>query len=472
MSEENKDNKENNNENKGLNKIIVSAIDSIVKSHQNDIATANTIQEKKNEIALIQKTKYTITFDINLGDKKDDKQNDKKLYSHITVNIKKIDANTQDSGNSFDNLSDLLLSFESFTPEDDTKEHFSKIQKLYNEITGGSKLTINFSITLKLGVENDIVIVDKIFKNNQDVEVFSDNLDEGSEFQKDNNKINITFDNIDEDKKEQIKKDINNFLLLDEDNYEEEMVKTDNIDIDELYQKYISKPTTPTTTTSATGGGKASKEMEDVFSLTKIQENITDKSEAQKLYNFLGYSLLRIEKIMYIFNSDIFTKIFTLLADSKYKNTSNNSDNNKYIKYLNNIFIKINLQEFKDNLYINYDNNIYNTIDINSLKYKEIFFPHMKDADFSASKYMFTYTLLENFIDDFFNKGDTPVIDDFAKFTSIGRNDEKNTVIKIKILLKYVLTIEKKTIELIDEINQIRNDEKAKIEEQYYDLMK
>ena len=150
------DNKENNN-NKGLNKIIVSAIDSIVKGHQNDIATANTIQEK-NEIALIQKTKYTITFDINLGDKKDEE----KLYSHTTVNIKKIDGETQDKGYEFDNLSDLLLSFESFTPEE-VQRTFSNIQKLYNKITGGSKLTIYFSITLKLGV-NDIVIVDKIFK--------------------------------------------------------------------------------------------------------------------------------------------------------------------------------------------------------------------------------------------------------------------------------------------------------------------
>lgn len=464
------DNKENNNENKGLNKIITSVTDSIVKRHQNDIATANTIQEKKNEIALIQKTKYTITFDINLGDKEDDKQNDNKLYSNITVNIKKIDANTQDNGNSFNNLSDLLLSFESFIPENDKTENFSRIQELYNKITGGSKLTINFSITLKLGVENDIVIVDKIFKHDQKVNVYSDYLKQGSEFKKDNNDVEIIFDNIDEDKKEQIKKDINNFLLLDEDNYEEEMVKTDNID--ELYKKYTSKsPTTSASTTSATGGGKASKKMEDVFSLTNIQKNITGKSEAEKLYNFLGYSLLRIEKIMYIFNSDIFTKIFTLLADSKYKNTSNNNDNNKYINYLNNIFIKINLQEFKDNLYKD-ENKIYNIIDINSLKYKEIFFPHMKDADFSASKYMFTYTLLENFIDDFFNKGKTPVIDDFANFTSIGRNDEPNTVTKIKILLKYVLTIEKKTIELIDKINNLRDEEKPTIEEQYYDLMK
>ena len=457
--EESNDNKENNN-NKGLNKIIVSAIDSIVKGHQNDIATANTIQEKKNEIALIQKTKYTITFDINLGDKKDEE----KLYSHTTVNIKKIDGERQDKGHEFYNLSDLLLSFESFTPEEGTKEHFSNIQKLYNKITGGSKLTIYFSITLKLGVENDIVIVDKIFKKDQKVQVFSDNLTEGSEFQKDNNDVEIEFDNIDEDKKEQIKKDINNFLLLDEDDYKEEMVEIN--DINELYENYISK----SPTASATGGGKASKEMEKVFSLQNIQ-NTASKTEAQKLYNFLGYSLLRIEKIMYIFNSDIFTKIFTLLADSKYKNTSNNSDN-KYINYLNNIFIKINLQEFKDNLYINHENNIYNTIDINSLKYKEIYFPHMKDADFSASKYMFTYTLLENFIDDFFNKGETPVIDDFSRFKAIGRNDNNNTVTKIKILLKYVLTIEKKTIELIKKINKLEDHEKATIEEQYYDLMK
>jgi hypothetical protein len=169
------------------------------------------------------------------------------------------------------------------------------------------------------------------------------------------------------------------------------------------------------------------------------------------IHNFLGYELIRINRLLMVFNTDLFSKILTLLSDDTFSK--------KYIDFFKNVYLKINIVDL-ETIYSS-DNIIFKTIDSNTKKYNEI-------IGQQTDNYIFSYLLFKHIFNDFFK---TAIRNDYTKLKNMGNTDNQSK--NFRIMLNIILNIEKNTIEMIMKFieKKVTNDIQN-IEKDFYNLMK
>ena len=168
-----------------------------------------------------------------------------------------------------------------------------------------------------------------------------------------------------------------------------------------------------------------------------------------------------MERLLRILNIDIIGKLCSLLSSDI---------RDKYLKYVSYLFIKIDLNEVK-NIYNNmssdnkYLQNIEKFIESDRKKYNFI-----RTVD-SEANYIFLYNLFKGINDTFhdINVYDTGKSSDEAK--KLIRFNTKNKMY-LRIVIKFLLLIEEKLINFIQEINRIEVNYKNQINVDYFDTIK
>lgn len=208
--------------------------------------------------------------------------------------------------------------------------------------------------------------------------------------------------------------------------------------------------------TTKGGGDKTYYKLENVS-----DEPITEDEYNKKLFELIKYSLIKLERLLRILNIDIIGKLCSLLSSDKRFN---------YLKYVSYLFIKIDLNEVK-NIYNNmssdnkYLQNIEKFIESDRKKYNFI-----RTLD-SEANYIFLYNLFKGINDTFddINVYDTGSFSDEAR--KLIRFNPKNKIY-LRIVIKFLLLIEEKLINFIQEINRIGKDDMLRIDVDYFDTIK
>ena len=187
------------------------------------------------------------------------------------------------------------------------------------------------------------------------------------------------------------------------------------------------------------------------------------------IYKLLGYEFLRIDRLLMIFNTDIFIKLFSILSNEKYVS--------KYTEILKFVYLRINLKNL-EKIYEK-PNKIYDIIDANTLQYDKLIAKiesNIKQEpeevlaisspptsstvttpttttttdSLTDPKYIFSYLLFKKLFNDFFGSdtSNAKYSDGYTSINSMGYNDDN--VKPLRIMLSIILKIEKNVLSILD----------------------
>ena len=217
------------------------------------------------------------------------------------------------------------------------------------------------------------------------------------------------------------------------------------------------------------------------------------------IYKLLGYEFLRIDRLLMIFNTDIFIKLFSILSNEKYVS--------KYTEILKFVYLRINIKNL-EKIYEK-PNKIYDIIDANTVQYDKLiakiesnikddqtivatkeggskeggmeeidggsFFLEEKNDSSNVlpnmdplrtvgtvpltttttdsltdPKYIFSYLLFKKLFNDFFGSetSNAKYSDGYTSINGMGYNDDN--VKPLRIMLSIILKIEKNVLSILD----------------------
>lgn len=454
-------------------KFFENVIDNIIKPIGEELEGKidSAPQDKKRAIiADIEKSHYQIDYAAQLTTT--DTVDDTNIYiQDANINItKKIDAEVSNL-KSYNSLSELINSFSNIKITDEGIKSFQ--QKIKG---GGKSLNIKFSIVFNFKVEGNKVLVENFYKkdnifevgdlNDENINTDKKYIDNGKKIGFNNN-IQFNFnDNIDE----QMKNKINEAFYVDDPNITEESLESESYEdlfetpFDDFAKKENTKTIFDKLYQEGTLGGKivGGGASEAIFGkeaiITKKKEiyektPFNESSIEMLFFYILGYTLIRVEKMMRVYNTDILIKIITLL-----------SNDDTYVEYCDYMFIKVDQYKIvnafhksengKEPKEINY----IRALDNNTIKYISI-----TSRPISSSKYAFCPVFVKMFYDDFF---ETIYDATDSKPADIFNRDNKEY---LRTILKYLLIIEKKTLSLLEKINGIQ---KTKLDNEFQSFIK
>jgi len=304
----------------------------------------------------------------------------------------------------------------------------------------------------------------------------SENLKKLGETKKENDMINFDISSLD---KNAVSKVIN---LLSEKTYkidaEDNEFFSNWVNYDELDAKKKEL------ITSGEQKGGATTEVASV--------KIINSEDVQKfIFNLLGYEFIRINRILMIFNTDIFIKILTLISNDEYAK--------KYKEFIQLVYLRVNKKNL-NKIYQDTTDEIYKTIDANTTQYNKIMKDEstmeeidggsngigtlarqqtaiqnalnnptsfktdsLKQTGLSTSTvvdpqnsefgYIFSYLLFKKLFNDFFGNEITPNAryDKYLDFSGMGDLDDNCKI--FRIMLTIILKIEKNIISILNIIN-------------------
>ena len=457
----------------------------------------NAIIEGKESTDSLEITEKKIDYKINFNMKfYTDTNKDSSIYyselPKITIGYYKDDATTEADYKMFDNLESLTNAF--YTKINDQsfdKTSLSIFRSHYKSITGGSTattaitnylLTIDYEIILKLTQSQGEISVDKYLLKINNLTAAQTN----DSFQKSNIFTTSGYNFDTSDLNEIDKKNINeNLKKIVDSKKENDMI---NFDISnptkEQAIKIINELSGKLYQIDA-DDNEFFNQWVNYQDLNSRKERFIQGTDIQLLelqnwiFDLLGYEFIRINRLLMVFNTDIFVKILTLLSNDKYAKT--------YIEFMKFIYLKVDLKNLKY-IYTNDDDDIYKTIAGNTQQYNNIMKASTVKSTISTlssilgsttpepsvntgSQYIFSYLLFKKLFNDFFGSEDTPNAT-YGEYTNLKGMGELDSNCKIFRIMLYLLwNIEKNIIFVLKIIyNKTRTLQIQNIEKNFIEL--
>lgn len=408
----------------GLNIIAEKIVNGVLKGKLDDVDSAKTkLAKEEAEAKLIEEITnkdYVITFHIELYN-----DNNKIYYgngSDIKIGTM---GKSEDQIGKFDSLYALLNSFTGATIQADpsTLESFKK-----DYIKGGANsLIFDIQIAIILKYEQGELWAEGFKKIKSEIKGESNvtTPTENELYIQDHEKKNSMKLNIEAD--ENIKKNVEEMLAIDDTPIESEPINVmfqgdqTQTHFNKIKDTYKPNPSQPGTR----GGGP-----DDDNNITYVKNHIE-----------------RIESLLVVLNTDIFTKIFSLLSNGNYIRKYKDNEFSKYI------FIEVDTSLFFEDQ---------DLLKASSEKYRQIYFRKMQSADFQRH-FIFIYSLFKK-IQSLFNEKE-------SFLQNILKCREDDCYPKLITVVKYLYTIEKYTLNMI-EIVAKETFNKDVIEQDYSEMMK
>ena len=154
------------NEANNINNFATDVIDKVLQGTQEAFDEKSQKAQKKMDDDFKQYY-YQITFDINLFTNNSDKTI--KYNNDSTIKISKINS-VENLGNNLigqSSLNELINYIKQNNNNNNNNQTFKLFQEKYKSITGGSKLSITFSISFQFEINNGIVGIKADKENNK-----------------------------------------------------------------------------------------------------------------------------------------------------------------------------------------------------------------------------------------------------------------------------------------------------------------
>jgi hypothetical protein len=415
-----------------LGQMTEKILSAILRNKMKKADEARTIEARNRALEEvshdIEEYDYSIAFKIELYNNNEEIYYDKE-ESNITINkVKKISGELRKS------LYLLLQDIGNMSKP--SSSEFIKFQNSFGKMTGGGKydtLSINIVIGISLKYENG-----EIYANG--FKIISNNISTSNKDIVDNSKL---------------EKYIKNKLKL------HVITEPKDESIENNVQELFEFGEPPQTTIPVPDNMfiKTNKEQPDKEHLQSIMGNYKEKNmteayigggpkpEEENILHYVQSHINRINHLLVILNTDILTKLFSLLSNIKYIAKYKDND------IIKKIFIEVEELLFSDDV---------DFLNASSEKYRLIYYRKMQSSDFQRH-FIFIYSLFKKIQSMFVIEGEK--LPEFFKCTGDICYE------KVITAIRYLYSIEKNTLEIIKLVSKLTSADIDIIENDYFELI-